>query len=178
MMNPLEQFDIEEDETTSSKRFEITDLDSATWAMRKLKAFDDQDAEYKRVAQSQIDSIEDWRDRKLESNSQSREYMQGILVDYLLKERQKNPKFKIDTPYGTVSTRKSPAGVNWSDAKVVSSLKKQDLNELIKVTEAPDKAAIKKAFSFQGNRYVNEDGQVLEGATPKESVIKPVFKFN
>jgi hypothetical protein len=178
MMNPLEQFDLDGEETDVNTRFEITDLDAATWAMRKLKAFDDQDAEYKRVAQTQIDSIQDWLDRKLEGNNQSREYMQGLLTDYLFKQREKDPKFKIDTPYGTVSTRKSAVGVNWLDDKVVSSLEKQGLDDLITIKKSPDKKAIRKAFSFQAGKYVNEDGQVIEGATEKESVIKPVFKFN
>lgn len=178
MMNPLEQINSESVDQTADSRFKITDLGSATWAMRKLKALDDQDTENNVVAQEQISSINEWLDRKKQINADSRQYLQGILSDYLFEQRVNDPKFKIDTPFGTVSTRKTAAGVNWSDAKVVESLKKQGLKDYIRVKEEPDKKAIKQGFKFVNGKYVNEDGQVLEGATEKESTINTVFKFN
>lgn len=177
MMNPLVQHDLE-DETTTKPTFQVTDISSATWAMRKLKASVEQDEELKKAAQAQIQDIQDWLDNKLKANEDSRSYLKGLVTDYLFKEREQDPKFRVETPYGTVSTRKNPAGVLWSDAKVLGSLKDQGLTDLIITEEKPDKKAIKKAFSFQNGKYVNEDGQVLEGTSEKESTIKVNFKFN
>lgn len=178
MMNPLLMDDLEET-STEKKTFQVTDVSSASWAMRKLKASADQDKEFKKAAQEQIDSINAWLKRKLEANADSREYLEGLLTDYLFEQRKKDPKFRVDTPYGMVSTRKSPAGVNWSDNKVLESLEKQGMDNFIRTKKEPDKAKIKKEFKFtEGGKYVNEDGQIIEGATPKESTTKVTFHFN
>uniref|UniRef100_UPI002FD97D25 host-nuclease inhibitor Gam family protein n=1 Tax=Lactobacillus acetotolerans TaxID=1600 RepID=UPI002FD97D25 len=121
MMNTLIKDDLE-DTSTEKPTFKVNDIGSATWAMRKLKAFDEQDKDFKKTAQDQIDSINAWLKRKLEKNADSRSYLEGLLTDYLFEQRKKDPKFRVDTPYGMVSTRKSPAGINWSDNKVMESL--------------------------------------------------------
>lgn len=178
MMNPLIKDDLE-DTSTEKKTFKVDDIRSATWAMRKLKASADQDKEFKQVAQDQIDSINAWLKRKLDANATSREYLENLLTDYLFEQREKDPKFRIDTPYGMVSTRKSAAGVNWSDKKVLESLEKQGMDDFIRVKKEPDKTKIKKSFKFTANgKYVNDDGQIIEGATPKEATTKVTFHFN
>ena len=176
-MDALRQNDLEQAEETKPS-FKITDLSSATWAMRKYRALIAADDDVKRVAQEQINSIEEWRDKQLVANQNSRSFFEGLLGDYLTELRQTDPKAKVSTPYGSVYKRKSPSGVNWSDEAVVQSLERQGLTDLIKTTKKPDKSAIKKQFTFQNGRYINADGQVLDGATEKESiehvVVKPV----
>ncbi|EEI19968.1 hypothetical protein HMPREF0497_1234, partial [Lentilactobacillus buchneri ATCC 11577] len=78
-------------------KFEVHDLSSATWVMRKLRDFDDQDAEVKQVAKEQIEDIEKWQQKELDKNESSREYMQGLLSDYLHELRQSDKKAKIST---------------------------------------------------------------------------------
>ncbi|WP_203648956.1 host-nuclease inhibitor Gam family protein [Secundilactobacillus yichangensis] len=178
MMNPLIKDDLK-DNSTEKKTFKVNDIGSATWAMRKLRAFDEQDKDFKRTAQDQIDSINAWLKRQLEANADGRSYLEGLLTDYMFEQRKKDPKFRINTPYGMVSTRKSPAGVNWSDKKVMESLEKQGMDDFIRIKKEPDKAKIKKSFKFtEGGKYVNEDGQIIEGATPKEATTKVTFHFN
>ncbi|HJE44442.1 host-nuclease inhibitor Gam family protein [Levilactobacillus namurensis] len=175
MMNALDNSDFEEAKQTKPS-FQVTDLDSATWAMRKYRALTQKDDEIKRTAQTQIESIEEWRDKQLAANQDSRSFFEGLLGDYLTELRQTDPKAKVSTPYGSVYKRKSPSGVNWSDEAVVQSLERQGLTDLIKTTKKPDKSAIKKQFTFQNGRYINSDGQVLDGATEKESVENTVVK--
>ncbi|HBF75537.1 MAG TPA: hypothetical protein DDW71_09810 [Lactobacillus sp.] len=64
MMNTLIKDDLE-DTSTEKPTFKVNDIGSATWAMRKLKAFDEQDKDFKKTAQDQIDSINAWLKRKL-----------------------------------------------------------------------------------------------------------------
>lgn len=176
-MDALEQHDLSNDEQVDKPKFEVTDLSSATWVMRKYKALTAADDDVKRVAQEQINDIQKWLDDQLQTNKDSRAFFEEKLADYLAKLRLDDPKAKIKTPYGTVSTRKSRAGVVWSDETVVKSLEEQGLTDLIRVKKEPEKKEIAKQFHFVGSRYVNDDGQVLLGASPKEATetltIKP-----
>ncbi|CAJ1227083.1 hypothetical protein LZY01_23730 [Levilactobacillus zymae] len=174
-MDALEKNDLDQVEDTKPS-FKITDLSSATWAMRKYRALVAADNDVKGVAQEQINSIEEWRDKKLELNKESRGFFENLLGDYLAELRRDDPKARIETPFGTVSTRKKAAGVTWSDSTVVQSLKQQGLDDLIRVKEEPDKTAIKKRFHFVGGRYVNDDGQLLAGATEREATVSLVVK--
>lgn len=176
-MDALEKYDLTTTEQTDKPKFEVTDLSSATWVMRKYRALITADDDVKRVAQEQITDIQKWLDEQLQANQDSRAFFEEKLGDYLTRLRVDDPKAKIKTPYGTVSTRKSRAGVVWSDEAVVKSLEDQGLTELIRVKKEPEKKEIAKQFHFVGNRYVNDDGQVLVGASPKEATesltIKP-----
>ena len=179
-MSALSKLDLENDEQTTEKpKFEVHDLSSATWVMRKLRDFDDQDAEVKQVAKEQIEDIEKWQQKELEKNESSREYMEGLLSDYLHDMRQTDPKARISTPYGTVSTRKQREGVNWpNDKKLVQSLSDQGLTQYLKPNPKPDKTAIKKDFHFVGDHFISNDGMILEGPTIKPATEKTTFKFN
>jgi len=177
-MDALEKYDLEDDEVVGKPKFAITDTSSATWAMRKYRALKAKDDDIKKVAREQKESIDEWQEKQLQANQDSRGFFEGLFADYLTKLRQDDPKARIDTPYGTVSTRRTPEGVNWSDAAVLKSLEEQGLDELIAVKKSPDKKAIKADFNFVNGRYINGDGQVLEGATEKEATEKLVVKPN
>lgn len=176
-MDALEKHDLENDEVVIKPKFEITDLSSATWVMRKYRALAAKDDEFKKVALEQKESIDTWLESKLQANQDSRAFFEGLFADYLTKLREDDPKARIETPFGTVSTRKTPTGVNWSDEAVVQSLEKQGLNDLINIKKTPDKKQIKKQFHFVKGRYINDDGLMIDGATEKEAteslVVKP-----
>lgn len=179
-MDALQQHDLQEAQQAEEKPFEIHDLRAATWAMRKLKALDNDDAEKTAAIQEQIDDLQNWLDKEKQKNADSREYLEGLLSDYLYEKRQQDPKFKVSTPYGTVSTHKVPAGVTWpSDSELVAALTKQGLNDLIRVKQEPDKKTIKKRFQFVGDHFVNPDtGIILDGVHLKEATEKTTFKIN
>jgi hypothetical protein len=179
-MSALPKLDLENESTEVEKpKFEVHDLSSATWVMRKLRDFNNQDTEVKRVAQEQIVAIQKWQQKELEKNESSREYMEGLLSDYLHDMRQTDPKARISTPYGTVSTRKQREGVNWpNDKKLVQSLSDQGLTQYLKPNPKPDKTAIKKDFHFVGDHFISNDGMILDGPTIKPASETTMFKFN
>jgi len=167
MINPL----LKEELTTVNERehegFQINSLQSADWAMRKLQAINEQDRENEATAQADLDQTIAWRDRKLTENQASREYFQGLLKDYLYRERQHDKKFKIDTPHGKVTTRKTPAGLKYEDATALKSLRDQGIQEFIRVKEEINKKDLKKAGSIINGKFVLEDGQIVDGVTEK-----------
>lgn len=175
-MDALEKYDLENDSEISNPKFQVHDLSSATWVMRKLRVLDAKDAEINAMADEQIKSLNDWRNKELADNDGDRGFLQGYLGAYLDKLREDDPKARIKTPYGTVSTRKTPAGVQWDEKSVLASLEDQSLTNFIRIKKEPDKKAIKKEFSFMGGHYINSDGQELKGAIEKPEHVSLVVK--
>ncbi|WP_261809527.1 host-nuclease inhibitor Gam family protein [Levilactobacillus humaensis] len=175
-MDALEKYDLENDSEISKPKFQVKDLSSATWVMRKLRALDANDSEINVTADDQIQAIQGWRDQQLADNDVNRGFLEGYLGAYLDKLREDDPKARIKTPYGTVSTRKTPASVQWNEKNVLASLEDQSLTDFIRIKKEPDKKAIKKAFSFVGGHYLNADGQELKGAIEKPEHISLVVK--
>lgn len=167
MINPL----LKEELTTVNERehdgFQINSLQSADWAMRKLQAIKQHDDENEEYIQGEVDKLVAWRDRKLTENQASREYFENLLKDYLYRERQHDKNFKIDTPHGKVTTRKTPAGLKYEDATVLKSLRDQGITEFIRTKEEVNKKDLKKAGSVINGKFVLDDGQIVDGVAEK-----------
>lgn len=75
-MDALQKHDLtSENEQESKPKFEVTDLSSATWVMRKYRALAAKDDEVKQVAQEQIDDIKKWLEGQLQANKDSRHFL-------------------------------------------------------------------------------------------------------
>ena len=173
MMNELLEMElIEAKETTeiaemSGERFTIKDLDSANWAFRKLAAIERKRKEIQELADREIERIKDWQNQEEESLNNSKEFFEGLLTEYFVRQKEVNPKFKLSTPYGRVSSGKQQPKWIYDNDKVVEWLKEND-KELIRVKYEPDKREIKKKYEVVGNTVVTEDGEIVEGITVEE----------
>lgn len=96
-----------------------------------------------------------------ENNNQ---YLQYLIKNYLDKKREEDPKYKITTAIGTVSTRKS---TNWKydDEKLLEFFKKNDMTKYIRVKEEVNKVDFKKeaVVTSSGAVVVAETGEVVDG---------------
>ncbi len=169
MMNELLEMElIEAEETIEAAevggRFTIQDLDSANWAFRKLAAIERKRKEIQELADREIERIKDWQNQEEESLNNSKEFFEGLLTEYFVRQRELDPKFKLSTPYGRVSSRKQQPKWIYDNDKVVEWLKEND-KELIRVKYEPDKREIKKKYEVVGNTVVTEDGEIVEGIT-------------
>ena len=95
-----------EEDTQEKKRFRIENLEAANWAFRKLAAIERKKKEVQELAQKEIERIRAWEQQEISSLDNSKEFFEGLLKEYFAREREKDPKFKISTPYGKVSARK------------------------------------------------------------------------
>ena len=145
-------------------RFTIENLDSANWAFRKLAAIERKRSEIKELADKEIQRIKEWQEQEEKGLNNSKEFFEGLLTEYFIRQKEVDPKFKISTPYGKVSSRKQQPKWNYDNDKVVEWLRKNN-SELIRVKEEPDKREIKKAYKVVGNNVVTEDGEIVEGIT-------------
>lgn len=161
----LERADLTE--TFTDDRFKIRSIEQSNWAFRKLKALDEKVNEVTELANKEIDRILEWKENELKQVGRSKEFFEGLLTEYFVTEREKDSKFKISTPYGKVSARKSQDKWTYENDKVLKWLKEND-TELIRIKEEINKAELKKKYQVINGQVVTEDGEIVEGITVTE----------
>lgn len=157
--------EMEEDE--AKERFKITNLESANWALRKLAAINAKEKEINDLKEKEISRIENWAQDELKKLAESKQFFEGLLTEYFMRERKKDPKFKISTPYGKVTARKQLPKWHYDEDKLIKWLLQND-KDLLRVKYEPDKNEIKKKYKVVGPVVVSEDGEIVEGITIEE----------
>lgn len=166
-LNALEKYELEELEASEvlkdeSHGWKIDSLESADWAFRKIAALKKANKEIYQLADKERERIAEWETKETQSNQDSIDFFEHKLADYLRELRKNDPKVKIKTPHGTVSTRKQ-ADLWEYRADAVDTLKKLGLTEFIKVTETVNKADFKKAVQvLEDGRVISPDGELIE----------------
>ena len=101
--------------------------------------------------------------------------MKHYLVEYFIRQRELDPKFKITTPYGKVTARKQQPKWHYDEAKLIEWLKENN-KDLLRVKYEPDKNEIKRVYKVVGTNVVTEDGEIVEGITIEERPEKITIK--
>ena len=144
-------------EFIEQEEFKINDLQGASWAFRKLREIEKKETEIKAVAEQEKALIDKWLNDETESFRSEREYFEGLLKEYYLANKREDKRFKLSTPYGKVSSRKTKKWNYEDEDQLKEYLKANDI-AAIKVKEDIDKAALKKIFK---NGVNEETGEVL-----------------
>ena len=142
-----------------SEGFKINDLEGATWAFRKLRAIESKKAEIKAVADKERANIELWEQQEIKQYEADREYFEGLLSAYYVEQRAKDKKFKLSTPYGKVSSRKTEKYIS-EDEQAIKDYCNVNEIDAIRVKEELDKAAFKKLCKGGINQ---ETGEIVPG---------------
>lgn len=172
----LQEIDeIIDDGTQEKERFKIENLEAANWAFRKLAAIERKKKEIQELANKEIERIKAWQEQEERGLDNSKEFFEGLLTEYFAREREKDPKFKISTPYGKVTARKQQPKWNYDEDKLVKWLKENNQN-LIRIKYEPDKNEIKKTYKIVGTNVVTEDGEIVEGISVEERPEKITIK--
>lgn len=159
MINPLYMEDLNEIQSMteeSRQRFQVTDIHSLNWVLRKLAALELKKAEANEVADREIERIEAFRRRELDAIQKDGDFLRGLISEYAIRQRDEDPKWKAKTPYGTVSFRKQLPKWHYNDDQLVSFLEDSGYDTLIRTKKEPVKTEIKKLFK------VNDDGRVFD----------------
>ncbi len=176
MINALEQQEIEEAQEVK-EGFKVTDLESANWCLRKIKAYKDKISEADKLAESEISRISDWKDKEEKSAQESIGFFEGLLGRYLMEQRQVDEKFKVSTPYGKVSTRKLPD--KWEyDEETALKWAKCNAPDLVRVKEEVNKAELKKAVKVSDGKAIDQNGEVVPGVNIIPQGEKIVVEVN
>lgn len=146
----------------AKKPFKISELEQTSWAFKKLRKLQEEEDQIKYLASKEMEIINTWQSKELEKIENSKKYFNGILEEYYMEELEKNPKAKINTPFGKMSIRKQQPKWEIENEVALEWIKKND-KQLIRVKEEIDKAGLKKKYKIVGNQVVTEDGEIVEG---------------
>ena len=147
------------------EKFEVNSLSSADWALRKIKELEANIKQNNDFAEAEKIRLEQWLESENRKYQESIEYFNGLLSHYLQELRKDNPKAKISTPHGTVSTRKNQKQWTYSD-DVLAELEEKEMFEFIRIKKEVDKKELKKVLSTTDDGIVvNSDGEVIKGVT-------------
>lgn len=156
------------------ERFAITNLEQATWAMRKLRALAAKEVDIRKVAEGELKRIQQWLETELRDIDSGRQFFTGILEAYHRNTIQDDPKAKtIKTPYGKLKlTKQQPEFLRDEDAiKNWAKVNKPDI--LIPQEPKLDWAGLKKQLQVAGDKAIDPStGEVVPGVTVTEREAK------
>jgi len=161
---------LDKQEKVEDERFKVDDDQKANWVLRKIKQMQDKIERNNNLADAEIHKIEQWRERENEQANNSIKYFQGLLAEYAVSKREKDPHLKtINLPNGRFGFRKRQPKWKYNDEKVINALKQAGRTDLIRIKEEPNKKKIKKTFDvIDGKAIDKETGEVVEGITIEE----------
>jgi hypothetical protein len=166
----LDEIRAEIDQFGQAETF-VTDEGKAGWAFRELAKVARENQKTRDQADLAIKQIEQWRDAKVSKNDSWYATLEHQLLAYSENQRQKDPKYRLDTPFGkvTIRTTKMPKA-KIADATQVLNFVKANWNphmqdEVIKRTEKVGITDLKPFIKIVGDKAVDEDGQVIPGVT-------------
>lgn len=157
-MDMLLEHDLQEAQERKEE-FRVTDFQSATWALRMLRAVNGKIEEINDTAVKQISSINEWVEKEVKSLNSDKAYFEGLLSAYYIEERAKDKKFKLTTPYGKVTSRKTEKYIYEDEQAIMDYCNMNEL-DVIRIKEELDKSAFKKICKGGVNQ---ETGEVVPG---------------
>ena len=144
------------------ERFKITDLSGADWAFEKLAAIKSRMKEKQSLAEEKRYKIDAWLESETAKDKQSAEYFESILVEYYRELRERDPKAKLSTPAGKVTSRKLQPKWDFDEEKALAYFKKS-YPEIVAIKESFNKTEAKKLLKpIGGNQVVDENGEMLD----------------
>ena len=145
---------------------EVTDNEIATSIMKRLKYVNMLKEENTAIADKEIQKIKLWQDEANSELDQKIKYYEEVLLEFFKQQQELNPKYKLDTPYGKLTKRKSK---KWSydEEAIIEFLEENMYIDLINIEKSIKKNDIKKTFPEGIDKST---GQVIDGITISEEV--------
>lgn len=161
-MNALELLEFEPEEMEEEKKepFSVKNLSTATWAFERIVELEQKRKEFESVANKEYEKIEEkkqkvdtWLEKQTEEIDDSKRYFESLLEIYFVESKRIDPKFKLSTPYGKVSSRKQQDKWTYEDKSIIQSLKSKGISHLIKIEEEVKKAELKKSVKIMKDMF-------------------------
>ncbi|NCI22122.1 hypothetical protein EXM36_17015 [Clostridium botulinum] len=153
----------------NQETFKIEDLKGASWALRKIREYKESILEKEELARVEKERIEEWLYNETRDDLVSLEYFNGLLVEYYKWLKQKDPKVKISTPYGKVTSRKNKKWNYGEEQDLIKYLTSNGYYNLIKVQQEVNKTELKKKFSVSDGMVLDkETGEIIPNISVEE----------
>lgn len=166
-MDTKVEYKVTDEEEKIDKKFKIVGLASADWCLKEIKKNNDQADERITYAKLEILRLQSFIKNTEIERDDSNSFLESLLSHYLEERRKEDPKFKLKTATATVGTRKSTSW-KYDDEKVLNFLKKNKLNDFIRVEEEVNKADLKKCLAVRNGKAITDYGEVVPGIEVEE----------
>ena len=145
---------------------EVTDNEIATSIIKRLKYVNMLKEENTVIAEKEIQKIKLWQDEANSELDKKIKYYEEVLLEFFKQQQELNPKYKLDTPYGKLTKRKSK---KWSydEEAIIEFLEENMYIDMINIEKSIKKNDIKKAFPEGIDKST---GQVIDGISIVEEV--------
>lgn len=146
--------------------FKVDTLEKAAAVMRKYRALAQRVQEIKDLAAAERDRIGAWEDRATAPVMSQMEFYEGHLQAFAMMQRADGRK-SVSLPDGDIKTRVSAPSFEVDRAVFLEWAQEQKRDDVMRVSFAPDMAAIKGAFLPDGGVAVDPvSGEVVPGLVP------------
>ncbi|KIL33433.1 host-nuclease inhibitor Gam family protein [Bacillus subtilis] len=168
----------EQEEQTEQEAFEVSDLETAAEAQRRIAYFMEEQQKIDQTAEKQIapflekiEKIKMWQEQEKEKYAKRKAFYENRLERYMrqdIEEQKKKgyqPKKVMKLPYGTVKLIKQQPEYKRNEEELTEYAKAQGF---MKVSESVDWSSIKSKCQVVGDKLVDPNGQVVPGVTVVE----------
>lgn len=155
MENLLIKKDLEE----MKEQFQVVDLQSATWVFRKLRAIEKKTNEIREMAEIELSRIKEWVDKELKQYDEDSQYFRFLLEEYYKREKEKDKKFKLTTPWGKVSSRTSDRYI-YENEETLLNYCQSNQPQCVRIKRELDKNMFKRLCK---NGVDQVTGEVIDG---------------
>lgn len=133
-----------------AQRWQVADMPSAEWAMRRYATLDAEISEKEHLAADWIDQVRQWLDRTRRPLVRRRDFFEHHLTDYALRWREQDPKRNktLNLPSGDVPTRLVPARPEVQDDEAFVTWAHTNAPSAIKSKWSPVAAEVKGLVEF------------------------------
>ena len=164
-------YEYDNEERNADEGFKVENLNEANWCFRKIKSKKEKEDEIMDLYNKEMERLQEWKEREVGKIRDEILFFEGLIGSYLIREKEKDPKFKISTPYGTANTRKSQKEYIYigKGEEFIKWAKENEHLELIRVKEEPNKSEVKEVFELNGSELVDpETGEIVKGIDVQE----------
>ena len=150
--------------------FEVTDISSANWTIRKILEHQAAIDEVKAQADKMKTEIEEWLQSETEEHQKSVDSLSALLSPFVVSQIEGTKKRSIKLPSGTAGFRKGSVTFTLEGEKVdkkseqlLKFVKYHKLDEYIITEEYVDWASLKKSLNVTDDgKVISADGEVFD----------------
>lgn len=145
------------------EQFVIDNIDKADWAFEKLAEVAEQKQELVDRYTKKLERLNAWKNEEIAAIESEVLYFESLLKEYYAAQKELNPKFRLTSEYGAVSSRTTKT-YNYDDDTVISWLSEND-SPALRVKKEIDKNEFKKLYKDGINI---ETGELVPGVEIEE----------
>ena len=160
--------------------FEVTDISSANWTVRKILEHQAAIDEVKAQADKMKTEIEEWLQSETEEHQKSVDSLSALLSPFVVSQIEGTKKRSIKLPSGTAGFRKGSVTFTLEGEKVdgkseqlLALVKQRQLEDYVVVKESVDWAGLKKSLNItEDGKVISPDVELLEAMTATQEPDK------